>query len=277
MVGRVPSPGVEVIDKVPPSSMARCLRLAGPAPFSCTVARSISRPSSRTGYLDHVAHARDDLTAARIDSPRHINAAFNIRRSSELQEAVTCEIQRGAKINLKIMAHPRGVQQYNGINGVGGLTPAVGATQSCGVPALMANPCDPPPGTKECPGVLAGTTGANTITSKANGLAVTTTQSPTHQDKYDARLDALLALHEPEELRTVRKRLMKAIELSAIRLSNPHRGDYVATLDRMILNIASEHVYKLRGTATLQGAVNLCLRLRMAATMIERMEAGYDN
>lgn len=176
-----------------------------------------------------------------------------------------------------MMAHPREVQHSSRINGIERLTTPIEGTQSCAAPQLMANLCDPPPGENENPGVLAGTTGADTISEQANGLAVTTTQSPTSQDKYDARLDALLALQEPEELRTLRKRLMKAIELSAIRLSNPYRGDYVATLDRMILNIASEHVYKLRGTATLQGAVNLCLRLRMAATMIERMEGGYDN
>ncbi len=101
--------------------------------------------------------------------------------------------------------------------------------------------------------------------------------SPIPQDKYEARLNAVMPMREPPELRVLRCRLLKAIDASIMRLSNPWRGGRVADLDRMILNIASEHAFKLLGTATLQEAVNLCLRLRMCATMIERMEAGDGN
>ena len=136
---------------------------------------------------------------------------------------------------------------------------------------------DPPSGENENPGVLAGTTGANTISLTANGCNSDTIVGPEPQDRYEARLAALLPIVEPVELRTLRKRLMKAVDLSAMRLSNPCRGERVADLDRMILNIASEHVYRLLGTAALSDAVNLCLRLRQCATMIERMEAGNVN
>jgi hypothetical protein len=91
-------------------------------------------------------------------------------------------------------------------------------------------------------------------------------------DPYDALLAIYVPLDEPEHIRKLRKRLMKANEVAASKVSNSegHCPRAVREYEEIVA-VASAHKYRLLNLDTLQPAVRLCLRLMQTATEYDQL------
>lgn len=95
-----------------------------------------------------------------------------------------------------------------------------------------------------------------------------------HKDALEARLDALLPMREPDDVRWQRVRLLKSSDLAMRRLGNPRQEPTLAMeIDRLILEVASAHALRLAPSSRLNDAADLCLSLRICATKLEALEA----
>ncbi len=100
--------------------------------------------------------------------------------------------------------------------------------------------------------------------------------APVAADRYDASLSAMVPLNEPEQINKLRKRLMTSRDLATRALSNSGgHTEQALALHHVILDVTAAYVFRLQDLSGLQDAADLCVRLLMNATTLDRL-GGFD-